>query len=57
MTRVLFGVALVTIAATLGEPSWATVGPVTPIPEPSTLSILAAGIAAAVVGMRLRNRK
>ncbi|MEX2648080.1 MAG: PEP-CTERM sorting domain-containing protein [Alphaproteobacteria bacterium] len=48
---VLTGLALVGSSV----PSFATTG--VPIPEPTTLGLIAAGIAAGIVGYRLRKRK
>lgn len=56
MSKTLTAAAGLIFAALAAAPAWAT-GVLIPVPEPTTLSMIAVGTAAAVAAYRLRNRR
>ena len=54
MSKILEGLLMVTIGLFVAMPAQASF---IVVPEPTTLSLLAAGVAAAAIGARLRKRK
>jgi hypothetical protein len=51
MSRLLWSLGALVVAVTVAEPAWAVV---TPVPEPGTMSILGAALAAVAIAARRR---